>query len=65
MINSKHCNVPCAIISLVWLAEGEPPHRHALRQTREKLCADGFVGLCYAVFTTLLFVYSLDTTTEK
>jgi hypothetical protein len=41
-----------------------PPHRYALRQAREKLCGDGLTGLCHAVFTTLLFVQSLDNVTD-
>lgn len=41
------------------MAEGEPPHRYALRQAREKFCRDGLIGLCHAVFATLLFVQSL------
>ena len=35
-------------------------HRYALRRTREKLCDDGLSGLRHEVFTTLLFVQSLD-----
>ena len=41
------------------MAEGEPPHRYALRQAREKFCRDGFIGLCHGVFATLLFVQNL------
>jgi transposase len=48
----------------VWLVEGKPPHRDTLRQTRKKLRGDGFAGLCYAVFTTLLFVQSLSPPAE-
>ena len=39
--------------------EGEPPHRYTVRQAREKFCGDGLIGLCHAVFATLLFVQSL------
>ena len=43
--------------------EGEPPHRYTVRQAREKFCGDGLIGLCHAVFATLLFVQSLGTLT--
>lgn len=43
----------------VRLAERKPPHRHTPRQAREKLCCDGLVSFCYAVFATFLFVQSL------
>ncbi|WP_420912168.1 hypothetical protein [Pseudomonas lundensis] len=49
----------------VRLAEGEPPHRYTLRQTREKLCGDGLAGLRHAMFTTLLFVQGLVYFREK
>jgi len=43
----------------VWLAEREPPDRHALRQARKKLRRDGLAGLCHAVYATAFFRQSL------